>query len=88
MRIETMTAAMTVDVSLSDGTIELRIGQLPVGEPREAGSSVVRLSIPQAEMVLHALGFAIAQFEEQQRRAAEQRQRLAQVVADTEVRLR
>jgi hypothetical protein len=39
-------------------------------------------------MVLHALGLAIAQIREQQRRAAEERQRLARVVAETEVRRR
>jgi hypothetical protein len=83
MRIETMTAGMAVHVSPSDETIELRIG-----EPREAGSSVASLSIPQAEMVLHALGFGIAQIKEQQRHSAEERQRLAQVVAETEVRRR
>jgi hypothetical protein len=83
MRIETMTAAVAVDVSPSDETIELR-----TGEPQEAGSSVAKLSIPQAEMVLHALGFGIAQIRERQRRSAEERQRLAQVVAETEVRRR
>jgi hypothetical protein len=83
MRIDTITPGMAVDVSPSDETIELRIG-----EPREAGSSVARLSIPQAEMVLHALGFGIAQIKEAQRRSAEEQRRLAQVVAETEVRRR
>ncbi len=83
MKIETMTAGMAVHVSPSDETIELRIG-----EPREAGSSVASLSVPQAEMVLHALGFGIAQIKEQQRCAAEERRRLAQVVAETEVHRR
>ena len=83
MRIETMASGTAVDVSPSGETIELRIG-----EPREAGSSVASLSIPQAEMLLHALGFEIAQIKELQRRSAEQRQHLAQVVAETEVRRR
>lgn len=83
MRIDTMTPGMAVHVSPSDETIELRIG-----EPRGADSSVASLSIPQAEMVLHALGFGIAQIKEIQRRSAEERQRLAQVVAETEVRRR
>lgn len=83
MRIDTMTPGMAVHVSPMDETIEVRIG-----EPREAPSSVASLSVPQAEMVLHALGFGIAQIRETQRRAAEERQRLAQVVAETEVRRR
>jgi hypothetical protein len=83
MRVETMAAGTAVHVSPSDETIELRIG-----EPREVGSSVASFSVPQAEMLLHALGFAIAQIKELQRRSAEQRQRLAQVVAETEVRRR
>jgi hypothetical protein len=83
MRIDTMTPGMAVHVSPLDETIEVRIG-----EPREAASSVASLSVPQAEMVLHALGFGIAQIRETQRRAAEERQRLAQVVAETEVRRR
>jgi hypothetical protein len=83
MRIDTMTAGMAVHVSPTDELVELRIG-----EPGEARSSVASLSIAQAEMLLHALGFGIAQIREQQRRSAEERQRLAQVVADTEVRLR
>ncbi|HEY7654618.1 MAG TPA: hypothetical protein VIG07_17515 [Methylomirabilota bacterium] len=83
MKIDTMTPGMAVHVSPLDETIELRIG-----EPREAGASVARLSIPQAEMALHALGFGIAQIKEAQRRSVEERQRLAQVVAETEVRRR
>ena len=83
MKIDTMTPGMAVHVSPSDETIELRIG-----EPREAGSTVASLSIPQAEMVLHALGLGIAQVEKTQRRAAEDRKRLAEVLAETEVRRR
>lgn len=83
MRIETMTAGVAVHVSPSDEIVELG-----VGDPREAGSSVAKLSISQAEMVLHALGWSVAQIREQQRRLAEERQRLAQVVAETEVRRR
>jgi hypothetical protein len=83
MRIDTMTPEMAVHVTPSDQTIELGMG-----EPRAAGSSVARLSVPQAEMVLHALGLAIAQIKETERRAAEERRRLAQVVAETEVHRR
>ena len=83
MRIETMTAGIAVQVSPSEETIELRIG-----EPQEGSSSVASLSVPQAEMVLHALGFGIAQIREQQRRSAAEREHLAQVVEETEVRRR
>jgi hypothetical protein len=83
MKIETMAATTTVDVSSGDEGVELRIDG-----PREAGSAVARLALPQAEMVLHALGLALAQIREQQRRAAEERQRVARVVAETEVRRR
>ena len=55
---------------------------------RNSRPSAYRLSIPEAEMVLHALGFGIAQVREQQRRAAEERQRLARAVAETEVHRR
>lgn len=81
MRIETMTSALAVHVSASDDAIEVR-----TGEPPQSGSSAVRLSVPQAEMLLHALGFAIARIREQQRRLADDRAHVAQVVADTEVR--
>jgi hypothetical protein len=83
MRVETMTAGVDVHVSPSGDTVELRIG-----EAREATSSVATLSIAQAEMVLHALGFGIAQIREQHRRTAEERAHLAQVVAETEVHRR
>ena len=83
MRIETMTTGAVVRVDQSGETIELGLGEATV-----EGSSAAKLSIPQAEMVLHALGLAIAQVREQQRRAEEERQHLARVVAETEVRLR
>lgn len=83
MRIETMTTGVAVHVSASDATIELRIGELP-----DDGASAVRLSVPEAGMLLHALGFAIARIEEQQRRAAVERAHLAEVMEDTEVRRR
>jgi hypothetical protein len=39
-------------------------------------------------MVLHALGLTIAQIEERRRRVVEEQQRLARVVAETEVHRR
>ncbi len=38
-------------------------------------------------MVIHALGLRIAQIRERQRRAAEQRSHLSEVLLDTEFRL-
>jgi hypothetical protein len=52
------------------------------------GSRATTLSIFQAEMVLRALGLTIAQIEERRRRVVEEQQRLARVVAETEVHRR
>jgi LDH2 family malate/lactate/ureidoglycolate dehydrogenase len=82
MRVETMNPDMPVEVALQDEAIDL-----VVGEPG-TGARAVTLAMPQAAMLLHALGLAIAQIEERRRRAAEERAHLAQVVADTEVRFR
>lgn len=79
MRIDTMRQDAPVHVAAPGEAVELRIG-----EPG-TGSCVTTLSVPQAEMVLHALGFAIAQVRERQRREAEHRAHLAQVILDTEV---
>ena len=83
MRIETMTAGVAVHVSLSDKSVELAIG-----EAGKAGTSVAKLSVPQAEMVMHALGLEVAQAREQERRSAEERQHTAEVIEQTEVRRR
>ncbi len=82
MRIETL-SGVPVHVSALDDTIKLEIG-----EPSDAGRRATMLSVPQAAMLLHALGLEIAQIGEQQRRAIEERAHLAQVVADTEIRRR
>jgi hypothetical protein len=83
MRIETMTAGIAVHVTTRGEVLELRIG-----DPADVGTRVVTLSPPQAAMVLHALGLGMAEVEEARRRVAEQQARLAQVVADTEIRRR
>ncbi len=82
MRIETLKADAPVHVNASGENIALA-----VGDPREDGQRSATLSIPQAEMVIHALGLRIAQFRERQRRAAEERSHLAEVLLDTEFRL-
>ena len=81
MRIETRNPDAPVHVTPSSENIELGIS-----EPSAGGCRFTTLSGPQAEMVLHALGLGIAQIKEQQRREAEERAHLAQVVLDTEVR--
>ncbi len=83
MRIETLTADAPIDVTASNENIELAIGEALGGGRRAA-----TLSIPLAEMLLHALGLEIALIRERQRRAAEHQAHLAEVVLDTEFRLR
>jgi len=82
MRIETLKADAPVHVAVAEETIELGIGEAPA-----SGRRVTTLSIPQAEMVIHALGLRIAQIRERQRRAAEQRSHISEVLLDTEFRL-
>jgi hypothetical protein len=83
MRIETMTAGMAVHVTTAGESVELRIG-----EAADPGARAVTLSPPQAAMVLHALGLGIAEIDEARRRVVEQQARIAQVMADTEIRRR
>lgn len=83
MRIQVTAPGTAIHVSAAGDAIELRLG-----EPADPGGSVATLSVPQAEMVLHALGFEIAQIRERQRLAAEERQHLARVIEDTEIRRR
>ena len=82
MRIETLKPDAPVYVTPSSENIELGIGDAPSGARR-----VATLSIPQAEMVGHALGLEIAQIKERQRREADERSHLAEVLLDTEFRL-
>jgi hypothetical protein len=83
MRIETERPERPVHVSASGGSVELGIG-----EPSGGTWVVTALSLPQAEMVLHALGLEVAQIEERQRREVAEQAHLAQVVLDTEVHRR
>ena len=82
MRIETMKPDAPVHVKPSSRAVDLGIG-----EPGGSGWRDTTLSLAQAEMVLHAIGLAIARIKEDQRLADEERARTAQVVLDTEVRL-
>ena len=83
MRIETQRPEMPVHVSPSGESVELGIG-----EPSGGQWLVTALSLPQAEMVLHALGLEVAQIKERQRREAAERAHLAQVISNTEVHRR
>jgi hypothetical protein len=83
MRIETQRPEAPVHVSPSGEQVELGIG-----EPSGGKWFATALSLPQAEMVLHALGLEVAQIKERQRREAAERARLDQVVLDTEVHRR
>ena len=82
MRIETLSAESPVHVNVSDEKIVLGVGDASANDERTA-----TLSIPQAEMLIHALGLRVAQIHERQRRAAEQRTHLSEVLLDTEFRL-
>jgi len=83
MRIETQRPEMPVHVSASGESVELGIG-----EPSGGTGVVTALSLPQAEMVLHALGLEVARIKERQHREVVERAHLAQVVLDTEVHRR
>jgi hypothetical protein len=83
VRIETLTAGTAVDVGRCEGDVFLVIG-----EPGAQGSRSVTMSPEQAEMVLHALGLAVARAREEARLRAEERAGLAERLVDQEVRLR
>jgi|RifCSP16_2_1023846.scaffolds.fasta_scaffold300015_1 hypothetical protein len=81
MRIEAQQPHGNVHVLSGAQGVELRIG-----EPAEAGARATTLSLPQARMLLHALGFAVAEAEERQRVEAEERVGMTQRVLDQEFR--
>ena len=83
MRIETQSPEGPVHVSTSGEYVELGIG-----EPSGCKWFVTALSLPQAGMVLHALGLEVAPIKERQRRETAERAHLAQAVLDTEVHWR
>ena len=77
MRIETKTPGAPVEVNAGEQQVELIIG-----EPSETARRVAVLSVPQARMLLHAIGLAVAQVEERERLLAEERAQLAGQLAD------
>ncbi len=81
MRIETRRQDVPVDVEPAGRDVELRIG-----EPRDGVAASALLSLPQAEMLLHALGLAIAQIRDRERIETEEAAGMAQRVLEQEIR--
>lgn len=82
-KIDTLTAGAAVHVCPRDGGVLLAIGQ-----PGAEGARSATMSPEQAEMVLHALGFAVARIREEARLKTEESAGLAERLLDQEVRLR
>jgi hypothetical protein len=83
IRIDTRTPGAAVHVSLGEADVLLMLG-----EPGAEGSRSTSMSPEQAEMVLHALGLAVARIREEARLKGEERAGLAEKLLDQEVRLR
>lgn len=82
-KIDTLTAGAAVHVCPREGRVLLMIG-----EPGDEGSRSATMSPEQAEMVLHALGLAVARIREEARLKTEESAGLAERLLDQEVRLR
>jgi hypothetical protein len=83
VKVETQTPDVTVHVGPREGKVVLAFGK-----PGAAGGRSVTLSPEQAEMVLHALGLAVARISEEARLKAEERAGLSGQLLEQEVRLR
>jgi hypothetical protein len=83
VKIDTRTAGAAIHVRPRDGDVLLTIG-----EPGAEGSRSATMSPEQAEMVLHALGLAVARIREEARLKAEERAGLEERLLEQEVRLR
>jgi hypothetical protein len=83
IKIDTRTAGATVHVCPREGRVLLMIG-----ESGDEGSRSATMSPEQAEMVLHALGLAVARIREDARLKTEESAGLAERLLDQEVRLR
>jgi len=83
IKVDTRTTGDAVHVRPGDGEV-----RLVIGEPGADGSRSATLSPEQAEMVLHALGLAVARIREDARLKAEERAGLEERLLDQEVRLR
>ena len=83
IKIDTRTAGAAVHVCPREDRVLLMIG-----EPGDEGSRSATMSPEQAEMVLHALGLAVARIREEARLKTEERAGLEERLLDQEVRLR
>ena len=83
IKVETRTAEAAVHVSQREGNVFVVIG-----EPEAQGGRTIVMSPEEAEMVLHALGLAVARVREETQLLAEQRVGLAERLLDQGVRLR
>jgi hypothetical protein len=83
IKIDTLTGLAPVHVCPQEGRVLLSIG-----EPGAEGGRSATMSPEQAEMVLHALGLAVARIREDARLEAEEHAGLEERLLDQEVRLR
>lgn len=83
VKIDTRTAGAAVRVCPQEGRVLLM-----VGEPGDEGTRSATMSPEQAEMLLHALGLAVARIREEARLETEERAGLEERLLDQEVRLR
>ena len=83
IRIDTLAAGAAVHVCPREGDVLLMIDG-----PGADGSRSATMSPEQAEMVLHALGLAVACIREEARLKTEESAGLAERLLDQEVRLR
>ena len=81
IKVETRTPGAPVHVSPQKGSVLLTIG-----DPSAEDCRAATMSPEQAEMVLHALGLAVARIREEERARAEDRAGLEQRLLDQEVR--
>jgi hypothetical protein len=79
MRIETQLPRAPLLVAAGEQGIELTIGE-------DANARATAMSLPQARILLHALGLAVAQIEERRRVEAQAQAELVQRLLDQEVR--
>ncbi len=82
-KIDTLTAGAAVHVCPREGSV-----LIVIGEPGAEGSRSATMSPEQSEMVLHALGLAVARIREEARLKIEESAGLAARLLDQEVRLR
>lgn len=81
MEIETGVPEATVHVTHVGQAVEVAIGA-----PADPSRRTATLSVPQAEMLLHALGLTIARMRERDRLDAIEKSRLAATMIEQEFR--